>query len=189
VPVRLIVGLGNPGGEYERTRHNLGFRVVDALAAEAGVPAWRTRCRSMLGSAQISGREVFLAKPLTFMNLSGRAVALLLGELALEPADLVVVFDDLNLPLGKIRIRERGSAGGHNGMESVLRAVESHEVARVRLGIGEETMAEDKAGFVLSGFPADREAEVKEMVVRGREAVQVILHSGVPHAMSIFNAA
>lgn len=143
----------------------------------------------MLGSAQISGREVFLAKPLTFMNLSGRAVALLLGELALEPADLVVVFDDLNLPLGKIRIRERGSAGGHNGMESVLRAVESHEVARVRLGIGEETMAEDKAGFVLSGFPADREAEVKEMVVRGREAVQVILHSGVPHAMSIFNAA
>jgi PTH1 family peptidyl-tRNA hydrolase len=130
---------------------------------------------------------VLLAKPLTFMNLSGRAVELLLAEYRLGLSELIVVLDDFNLPLGKIRVRERGSAGGHNGMESVLHALESDEFVRVRLGIGDENIPEDKAQFVLSDFPQALEGEVNEMILRARDAVKIILVDGASHAMSVFN--
>jgi PTH1 family peptidyl-tRNA hydrolase len=131
---------------------------------------------------------VLLAKPLTFMNMSGRAVELLLAEYGIGLSELIVIVDDFNLPLGKIRVRERGSGGGHNGMESLLRALESDEFVRVRLGIGDENMPEDKAQFVLSEFPEALEGEVNDMISRAREAVKTILTDGVSYAMSVFNA-
>jgi len=186
--VKLIVGLGNPGHGYENTRHNVGFRVIDALAEEARVVSWAGKCLSLVCCARVADQEALLAKPLTFMNLSGRAVRLLLSEYGLTPADLVLALDDFSLPLGKIRIRERGSAGGHNGLESVMRALETEEFVRVRLGIGEEKMPEDKTDFVLSEFAAASEPEVKEMISKARDAVKTVLGQGLSRAMSIFNA-
>ena len=186
--MKLIVGLGNPGAAYQNTRHNAGFRVIDALAEDAGAKRWRAECQSLVCAAEIGGRPAILAKPLTFMNLSGHAVRLLLNEYRLEHTDLVVVVDDFSLPIGKVRVRERGSPGGHNGLESIYRVLECDEFVRVRLGIGEEDMPEDKARFVLSAFPAEREGEVREMILRAVRAVQAVLREGAPQAMSLFNA-
>jgi PTH1 family peptidyl-tRNA hydrolase len=129
-----------------------------------------------------------LAKPLTFMNASGIAVQLLLAEFPVDLKELIVILDDLNLPLGKIRIRERGSAGGHLGLESVVRMLNSDEIIRVRLGIGEEIMPEDKAAFVLADFPPDSTAKLEEMTTRAAQAVKLMITDGVSRAMSVFNA-
>lgn len=185
--MRLIIGLGNPGVRYERTRHNAGFMVLDALARETAA-AWSTECQSRVSITRISGRGVLLAKPLTFMNMSGQAFRLLMSEYRLDPTAAVVIYDDLNLPLGKIRIRESGSAGGHRGLESILRVLDSDRIIRLRLGIGEEIIPEDRAGFVLSDFPAQREPEVKEMIARGVRAAESIVTEGTSRAMSVFNA-
>ena len=186
--MRLIVGLGNPGVRYNRTRHNAGFMVVEALAREARAGAWLTRCESLICLANIGPEQVLLAKPLTFMNVSGRAVRLLLREHALEVNEMVLVLDDLNLPLGKIRIRERGSPGGQRGLESVARALETEEFIRVRIGIGEESMPEDKADFVLAEFPPAKKPEWEDTVAKAAQAVRFVIVEGVQKAMSIFNA-
>ncbi len=186
--MRLIVGLGNPGARYERTRHNAGYMVIDELAREARAGAWSTRCQASVCTSEIAGRQVLLAKPLTFMNASGRAFRLLLDEYGVEPGAALVVLDDLNLLLGRIRIRERGSSGGHHGLESIARELGSDEIVRVRLGIGQETMPEDKAEFVLSDFPAESTAEVNEMIARAAQAVRTIVTDGLSRAMSLFNA-
>jgi peptidyl-tRNA hydrolase, PTH1 family len=186
--VRLIVGLGNPGARYRATRHNAGAMVIDELAREAETGARAFRCHSLACAATVAGEPVLLAKPLTYMNLSGEAVRSLLDECGLDPTQLILVCDDLNLPFGRIRIRERGSAGGHKGMESVIRSLDSDEFVRVRLGIGQEDMPEAKAGFVLAEFPADQAAELKEMVARGAQAVRCIIREGTSRAMSVFNA-
>ncbi len=185
---RLIIGLGNPGVQYAATRHNVGFMVVDALAREAGIERWSSGCRSLVSRAMIGGRETLLAKPLTYMNLSGQALSLLLSEHGLLLQDTLLIVDDFNLPFGRIRLRTRGSAGGHHGLESVIRAVASEEFLRVRLGIGEEDAPVDKAQFVLSDFPPEREAELSDMIRRAAEAVKMILSDGVSRAMSVFNA-
>jgi len=186
--VRLIVGLGNTGVRYERTRHNAGFMVVEALAREEHAGAWLARCESLICFANIGPEQVLLAKPLTFMNVSGRAVQLLLREHALETKEMVLVLDDLNLPLGKIRIRERGSAGGHRGLESVARALETEEFIRVRIGIGEEGIPEDKADFVLAEFPPVKKPDWEDAVARAVQAVRLVIAEGVQKAMSIANA-
>jgi PTH1 family peptidyl-tRNA hydrolase len=186
--VKLILGLGNPGVRYAWTRHNVGYMVIDELAREGRTGAWSTQCQSLVGTAVIAAQPVMLAKPLTFMNLSGRAVQLLLAEHRMDPKDLVLILDDLNLPLGRIRIRERGSSGGHRGMESIMETLNSDEITRVRVGVGEENMPEDKAGFVLSDFPAAGMADLRGMVARAAEAVRMLITDGVPRAMSVFNA-
>ena len=185
---RMIVGLGNPGERYAKTRHNAGFMVVDALASESGAAAWSMECQAHVCLLAIEGQPVFLVKPLTFMNLSGNAVKLLLAERGLEPRDVLLLLDDLNLPFGRIRIRAGGSAGGHNGLKSVLRMLESEEVPRLRLGIGEENMPADKAEFVLSDFPAGRLPDLAEMIIQARNAVKRILRDGVSKAMVLINA-
>ncbi len=184
----LIIGLGNPGQRYARTRHNAGFMVVDALAREAGAARWSEECRSLVCGADIAGKPALLAKPLTYMNLSGQAVRMLLGENRLTLREAVLIVDDFNLPFGRIRLRPRGSAGGHHGLESVIRAVESDEFLRVRLGIGEETAPQDRAEFVLSEFPPGRDEELGDMIRRAGAAVRMILSDGVARAMSVFNA-
>jgi PTH1 family peptidyl-tRNA hydrolase len=184
---KIIVGLGNPGGQYSRNRHNAGFMVLEALGREAS-GNWTTHMLSQACRIELEGRQVLLVKPSTYMNHSGKAVHVLLSALQRNPHDLLMILDDLNLPFGRIRIRPRGSAGGHNGLESVLNIMKTEEILRVRLGIGEESMPGPKSDFVLSDFPPERRAELDEMIVKAGNAVKSILNSGVAKTMALFNA-
>jgi len=184
---KIIVGLGNPGEEYARSRHNAGLMVVETIAREAA-GAWSTFLLSRVCRIEVGGRQVLLAEPSTFMNNSGKAVHVLLSALQRNAEDLLLVFDDLNLPLGRIRIREKGSAGGHRGVESILTILRTEEILRLRLGIGEEQMPQDKTGFVLSDFPPGKQAELDEMIINAVNAVKSILRDGVTKSMAMFNA-
>jgi len=185
--MRLIVGLGNPGIEYAWTPHNLGFLVVDALADDAGIRVTRPEAKSLVGLGQIAGREVVLAKPQTMMNLSGLAVRELLSRAECEPSDLIVVCDDVALPWGMLRVRERGTAGGHNGLKSVIGAIGTTEFVRVRLGVKPEEMRGDLKEYVLRQIRRDEEDLVAEEIEQGAEAVKVILAEGTQSAMNRFN--
>jgi PTH1 family peptidyl-tRNA hydrolase len=185
--MRLIVGLGNPGIEYAWTPHNLGFLVVDRLAEDAGIRVTRPEAKSFAGVGQIAGQEVVLAKPQTMMNLSGLAVRELLGRAECEPSDVIVLCDDVALPWGMIRVRERGSAGGHNGLKSVIGALGTIEFPRVRLGVKPEDLRGDLKEYVLRQFRREEEEIVAEEVEQGAEAVKVILAEGLQAAMNRFN--
>ena len=184
----LVFGLGNPGERYARTRHNVGYMVADTLGRSLRAGRWAREGNSLVCSAQHRGSSVLLAKPLTYMNGSGEAARQLLIAYELDPWDLLVVVDDFNLPFGRLRIRTGGSAGGHNGLESLIQTLGTGEFARLRVGIGEDGMPADKAGFVLEEFPKEREAGLEEMIVKSAEAVKTILREGVSKAMSVFNA-
>lgn len=185
----LIVGLGNPGSEYAETRHNLGFMVVDKLAAGAGVTAKRRECQSRVGNALIENRRVTLVKPQTFMNLSGEAVRCLTAKYEVSVADpLIVISDDLALPFGTIRLRERGSAGGHNGLKSIIEALGTNEFIRLRIGIQPEHPISDAKRFVLDNFTRTEKASLDEILERAAEAVRSILRDGSAKAMSLFNS-
>jgi PTH1 family peptidyl-tRNA hydrolase len=186
-PERIVLGLGNPGASYARNRHNVGFMVLDLLARESGA-RWSERGVARTCRTEIGGRPVLLAEPLTYMNRSGRAARMLLEALGLGPGDLIVVLDDLSLPLGRLRVRARGSAGGHHGLESVLELAGTDDIVRVRLGIAEERMPEDKAGFVLSDFSAGQAAELEEMIGKAGNAVRSIVSEGVARTMALYNA-
>jgi PTH1 family peptidyl-tRNA hydrolase len=186
-PAGIIVGLGNPGGRYARNRHNVGFMVLDALASQSA-GSWSACMLSDTCRVEIGGRQALLAKPLTYMNHSGKAVQALLSELRRTPQDLLLVVDDLNLPFGRIRIRKRGSAGGHRGLDSILTLLNTDEIVRVRVGIGEEEMPEDKTDFVLSDFPPERQTELNEVILQTGNAVKSIMRDGVSKTMAIFNA-
>ena len=185
----LIVGLGNPGKEYEWSRHNLGFMLIDKLAQDAGIVVGRRECSSLVGRGEIEGVRTKLAKPQTFMNLSGHAVACLLAKIKSEsPIDqLVVISDDLALPLGKIRIRERGSAGGHNGLKSIIAALGTTEFVRLRIGIQPEHPISDSKSFVLDSFPRSERPIVIETIDQSAEAVKTIIREGALKAMAQFN--
>jgi PTH1 family peptidyl-tRNA hydrolase len=185
----LIVGLGNPGSEYEWTRHNVGFLLVDKLAADAGVTVKRRECRSLLGSGLIEGRRAKLVKPQTFMNLSGETVACLLAkdELAEPAKSLIVISDDLALPFGTIRLRARGSAGGHNGLKSIIAALGANEFMRLRIGIQPEHPVSDAKKFVLNEFASPERRALKEILERSAEAVRSVLRDGIAKAMSLYN--
>jgi PTH1 family peptidyl-tRNA hydrolase len=184
---KIVIGLGNPGKQYARNRHNIGFMVLELLAHEAG-GRWSDFLLSRACRIEISKNTVLLAEPLTYMNHSGQAVHVLLSALQRKPQDLLLVVDDLNLPFGRIRIRERGTAGGHHGLESILTILQTDEVVRVRMGIGEEQMPADKAEFVLSDFPQQRQTELDAMILKAGNAVKSILNDGVSKTMAIFNA-
>ena len=157
--MKLIVGLGNPGIEYQFTPHNLGFLTIDRLANDIGVEVRNRNCRALTGRAVIEEQQVLLAKPETYMNLSGMAVRELVGKYEADPGkDLIVVYDELDLPLGRIRIRQRGSSAGHNGMESIIGALGTQEFLRVRLGVGPDKKVSDGAKYLLSPF---RKAQLK----------------------------
>jgi PTH1 family peptidyl-tRNA hydrolase len=186
---RLIVGLGNPGKEYEWTRHNLGFMLIDKLGLGNGIEKYRGECQALVARGEIGGCAVKLVKPQTYMNLSGEAVACLLAKHKLtEPGDnLIVVSDDLALPFGKIRIRARGSAGGHNGLKSIIEALGTNEFTRLRIGIQPDHPIQNAKGFVLDSFPGATRPAVEETLERGVEALCAILRDGVLKAMTEFN--
>jgi peptidyl-tRNA hydrolase, PTH1 family len=186
----LIVGLGNPGAQYERTRHNLGFMLVDLLALDAGVQVKRKDCRALVGRAELEGRRVELVKPQTYMNLSGEAVACLLAkqEDAKSAApELIVISDDLALPFGTIRLRRRGSAGGHNGLKSIIAATNTDEFIRLRIGIQPEHPLNDSKSFVLDEFSRTERAELEKILERSAEALRAVLRDGIDKAMSQYN--
>jgi PTH1 family peptidyl-tRNA hydrolase len=184
----LVVGLGNPGPDYERTPHNLGFMVVDRLAeANGGIRVNRPDSQALVGVGRISGQPVVLAKPQTFMNLSGPSVKALLGKHEIPPERLVVIYDDLDLPWTGLRIRPHGSAGSHNGMKSVVGSIGTTEFPRVRLGIDWGRPDRDGAKFVLSEFRKVQMQELDEVLDYGSRAVESILADGVAKAMTKFN--
>jgi PTH1 family peptidyl-tRNA hydrolase len=185
----LIVGLGNPGKEYEWTRHNLGFMLIDKLAHDEGIAVARRECSSLVGRGEIEGAVTRLAKPQTFMNLSGQAVSCLLSKLQTESPinELVVISDDLALPLGAIRIRERGSAGGHNGLKSIIASIGTNEFVRLRIGIQPDHPISDSKRFVLDEFPKSERTVVAEVLEQGAKAIRTIIRDGALRAMSEFN--
>ena len=184
----LIAGLGNPGPEYEFTPHNLGFMVVDALAAAHAVRISRKESLALVGLGAVAGHPVVLAKPQTFMNLSGGSLNGLLARYELDPERLIVIYDELDLPWGQLRVRPKGSAAGHNGMKSVIGSVGTTEFPRVRLGIHPgHPIKGGSEHFVLVPFRRAQKKEVEEAVERAREAVESIISEGVEKAMTRFN--
>lgn len=183
----LVVGLGNPGERYRRTRHNVGFMVADVLGARAGGCRWRAEADAVVGEAELAGRRVALVKPQTFMNRSGVAVERLLLREAGGPQDVLVVLDDLALELGSLRVRQRGSHGGHNGLRSLIEVLGSEEIPRVRVGIRRGELAQDLAEYVLSPFPEEDVLAVQDSVSRAADAVECFLREGCVAAMNRFN--
>lgn len=185
--MRIIVGLGNPGREYAWTPHNLGFQVMDCLADRFAIRITRPEAQSLIGVGRIAGHDVVLAKPQTFMNLSGHAVADLIARHEADPAETIVVSDEVALPWGAIRIRERGSAGGHNGLKSVIGALGSDEFLRVRMGIRPEFPIRDLAAYDLAPMGKDVREVAEKMIGTAADAIEMILADGVGRAMSHFN--
>jgi peptidyl-tRNA hydrolase, PTH1 family len=186
--VKLIVGLGNPGIEYQFTPHNIGFLAVDRIAEQCGVTVDNRRSKALTARARIGNEEVLLAKPETFMNLSGMSVRELVEKSGIDgQKDLIVMYDELDLPLGMIRIRERGSSAGHNGMQSIINALKTEEIARIRLGVAPEHPGKGGASYILAPFRKSQLPAVDEMLDLAAQAVNVILSEGVKAAMNRFN--
>jgi peptidyl-tRNA hydrolase, PTH1 family len=186
--VKLIVGLGNPGIEYQFTPHNIGFLVVDRIAEQCGVMVDNRHSKALTARARIGSEEILLAKPETYMNHSGMSVReLVLKNSSLDPQkDLIVIYDELDLPLGMIRIRERGSSAGHNGMQSIINALQTEDITRIRLGIAPEA-GKGGISYVLSPFRKSQLAAVDDVLELASQAVKVILSEGVATAMNRFN--
>lgn len=187
--MKLIVGLGNPGKRYERTRHNAGFLVVDRLAQRHSVRIEKRLNEVLVGEWRDDGARVILAKPQTFMNRSGSAVMNLLHECQGAPDDLLVVYDDLDLPFGRIRIRAKGSAAGHRGMLSILEHLGDAPFSRVRVGIGRPPMGVDPADYVLSPFDGEEAVEFDKVIGRAADAVDCFVSEGLQRAMELYNRA
>lgn len=184
----LVVGLGNPGREYGTTRHNVGYRVVDLLAEKWGVRLGRSRFQGRLGLGEVGGRRVALLHPTTFMNRSGEAVAAAARFYRIPPERILVVADDVNLELGRLRVRRAGSAGGHHGLESVIERLGSSDFPRVRVGVGTPEAAIDRVAYVLGRFRPEEIAPLTLALRRAAEAVEVWLTEGVEAAANRFNA-
>jgi peptidyl-tRNA hydrolase, PTH1 family len=183
---RLVVGLGNPGKDYQETRHNIGFRVIDLLAERHGIDLRKHRHQSVYGEGRIEGAGVLLAKPLTYMNLSGTAVAALARYHGVAPGDVLVICDDVNLPLGRLRLRVKGSAGGHNGLKSIIGSLGTPEFPRLRIGVGAPA-GQPMVDHVLGKFNR-REAEIITAALSvAADAVELILREGIEAAMNRYN--
>jgi len=187
--MKLVIGLGNPGSEYERTRHNVGFRVVDKLAAKLGWKWTERRGRAILASGTIGSEKVVLAKPITYMNLSGGAVGELVRWYKIQPEDVLVIFDDLDLPVGKIRLRARGSAAGHNGLDDIIRHLHTNAFPRLRVGIGHPTNSRMNGRDYVLGIPTSDERILLEAGEdRAVEAIQLAITQGIGTTMNLVNA-
>ncbi|WP_456433134.1 aminoacyl-tRNA hydrolase [Thermosulfuriphilus sp.] len=180
----LVVGLGNPGPTYQFTRHNIGFLVLEALVQKHSLPAWKSWCFSLV----VKTKGFVLARPQTYMNLSGRAVACLVKELGLSPSGLLVVHDDLDLPLGRIKLVRSGGAGGHRGVLSIIDVLGTKDFPRLKLGIGRPESGISVADYVLSPFREEEWGTVSEMIERALLAIEAVVQVGLEKAMNIFNA-
>ena len=188
--MKIVVGLGNPGLKYEFTRHNIGFRVVDSLGRDIEIEFKKVKSYySLISRGRINNHKVMLVKPQTFMNLSGRAVSKVFSYYKIPLQDLLIVYDDLNLELGQVRIRKKGSAGGHKGMESIMQYLHSEDIPRLRIGIGNPSanFNFDCVSCVLSNFNGDEEDRIKETIKLSTEAIKTVIEDGFEKAMRKYN--
>jgi PTH1 family peptidyl-tRNA hydrolase len=185
--MKLIIGLGNPGPRYAQTRHNAGFRVLEEAASDWKVKWGKPSDAIQIGRGAVSGEEVILAKPQLYMNRSGEAVAPWMEKEGIQPADLVVVVDDLDLPLGRIRLRKQGGSGGHRGMESLIRELGTERFLRLRIGIGRPTGEEAAESYVLSPFTHHEEESLKQALHESVSALTCLITEGLDTAMNRFN--
>ena len=183
----LVVGLGNPGGQYEKTRHNLGFMLVDELARQFNAQIKRLECRALVGQFSFENRTIELVKPQTFMNLSGESVGCLLKKETRSAKNLIVITDDLALPLGRVRLRGKGSAGGHNGLKSLIEHLKTDEFIRFRIGIQPEHPISETKNFVLDNFSKTDFETIEKVLEQSAEAIRAVITDGVEKAMAQFN--
>jgi PTH1 family peptidyl-tRNA hydrolase len=185
--MKLIVGLGNPGSAYANSRHNVGFECIDAISRDTGIKMSDRRRLAVIGQGQLEKEEVVLVKPRTFMNHSGEALSYLMSRFHTSLQDLLVIYDDMDLSVGEIRIRPSGSAGGHRGMESIIGALRSHDFPRIRVGIGHPPPDMDTIKFVLGAFDSQEAPLIKEAVVAVGNAVVGVIGHGLDWAMNNYN--
>ena len=185
--MKVIVGLGNPGDRYRQTRHNIGFRCIDLLAERWDIKVSERRAKAVLGRGRRLDREVVLAKPRTYMNRSGDAVGYLVARFGVKPEDIVVIYDEMDLPVGKIRIRPGGSPAGHNGIKSIISELNTPNFPRVRVGIGHPGMRGEQVSHVLNRFSDEENSEIAEVVQRVSEAMDCLLEQNITVAMNRFN--
>lgn len=185
--MKIIIGLGNPGRKYERTRHNIGFQTADELARQTGGAINQEKHHALLAKARFGDAAVVLAKPQTYMNESGRAAAAILRDAYAAPGDVIVVHDELDLPLGTIRVKTGGGHGGHNGLRSLIEHLGSADFVRVRVGIGRPPAGMEAADYVLAPFSAEERTAAEEAVTRAADAVRMIVVDGVTKAMNAVN--
>ena len=184
----LIVGLGNPGSQYEKTKHNCGFRAIDVLAAQLSCKVDKAKFQGLYGQVLWEGRKLFLLKPQTYMNLSGRSILQLSAYFNIPPQRIIVLFDDISLPPGRIRIRADGSAGGHNGIKSIISELGSQQFPRVKIGVGAKPQPDsDLADWVLSGFSASEEKHLAGALKNAAEAALCIIEKGVAESANRYN--
>lgn len=184
----LIAGLGNPGISYCNTRHSIGFKIIDWLARERNAAGWRSKCKALVSNTELEGQKIILAKPQTYMNNSGESVACLLHWHRLSDRDLVVVCDDIDLPLGRLRIRGKGGDGGHRGLKSIIDLVGSKDFIRLRVGVGRPLEPDfEIADWVLSRFSSEEEPVVEQIVEKAAQAIKTIAAEGLEKAMNRYN--
>lgn len=185
--MKLIVGLGNPGKEYEKTRHNIGFEVVDALSAEWNIPLNQAKHKGLYGVGHVNGKKVVLLKPLTYMNLSGESISAIINFYKINIEDLVVLYDDLDLAVGKIRLRQKGSAGGHNGIKSTIAHMGTQEINRIRIGIGRPQVSMPITNYVLGKFQDEEWVEMKDVMNKCVKACEDFLDKPFLQVMNSYN--
>jgi PTH1 family peptidyl-tRNA hydrolase len=184
--MKVVVGLGNPAKKYEKTRHNAGFMVIDRFSRVSEIKLHNGKHLSLFGTGEIGSERVLLVKPLTYVNRSGRAIRSFMHYYSFDPQDLLVIYDDMDLNLGKIRIRSEGSAGGHKGVESIILAIGSRDFSRIRIGIGKGDTGPD-TDFVLGKFSKDEEPVIERAIERSVAAIEIIIREGLSAAMNMFN--
>lgn len=183
----FVIGLGNPGSKYDGTRHNVGFEVVDRFAHENNIEVKTKKHRALIGQGSVSGEKVIVVKPQTYMNLSGESVADLLAFYKEESSSIIVVYDDTDTSIGMLRIRDKGTAGGHNGIKSIISHLGTNEFARIKVGVGEKPPGWDLANYVLSRFQKDELEVIVDSVARASKAIERIISDGTYVAMNDFN--
>lgn len=181
----LIAGLGNPGDKYVNTRHNIGFQMVESVGSYYGINIKKLKCRALIGEGVIGGKSVILAKPQTYMNLSGESIGALSEYYKIPPGNVIVIYDDISLDTARIRIRQTGSAGGHNGMKSIITSLDTEKFPRIRIGIGKNTG--DLSDYVLGNFSKSEVSELIEVAKKMPDIVEDILTKGISDAMNIYN--
>lgn len=185
--MKLIVGLGNPTDKYEGTRHNVGFEVIDRIADEYGIGLDTIKHKGMYGKGKLDGQTVILLKPMTYMNLSGESISAVAAYYKIEPCDIIVIYDDINLDVGRLRVRGKGSAGGHNGIKNMIAHLHTEEFPRVRIGVGMKPPKMDLADYVLSRFSKEEQERMEEGYDRAVKAVAMLVKDELEQAMNEYN--
>lgn len=183
----LIIGLGNPEEEYSKTRHNMGFNAINKIAEKYEIEMKKTKFNGIYGSGNIEGEKVMLIKPQTYMNLSGKCVKEFLDFYKIEREKMIIIYDDMDVEPGKIKIRKQGSAGSHNGMKSIISEIQTQEFPRIRIGIGRPIHENDKINYVIGNIPEEEMEKLEEGIEKAKEATIDILAKGIDHAMNKFN--